>query len=167
MGYAAAACCAVLAVFDVKSGRIPNRLVLLFGAAGLFGAFILGGGERLLSSLLGAAGMFFLLFILYALRLMGAGDVKMMMMLGIFCGWPGVLTVFAASILAGSIYAVSRFLVRNDIKERFRGLAAYLGNVRSGGRPEAYFKTAEKGARVSFAVFAAAGTLVLALLNFI
>ncbi len=165
MGYAAAACCAVLAVFDVRSGRIPNRLVFIFGAAGLLGSLLLGGGQRVLSSLFGAAAMFFLLWILYALRLMGAGDVKMMMMLGIFCGWPGVLAVFAASILAGSVYAVVRFLRRRGWKARFGKLAAYLGEVRAGGRPEAYFRAAEKDARVSFAVFAAAGTIICVLLG--
>ncbi len=167
MGYAAAACCAVLAVYDVRSGKIPNRLVFMFAAAGLLGAFAAGGGERLLSSLLGAAGMFFLLWFLYRLRLMGAGDVKMMMMLGTFFGWPGVLIVFAASILAGSIYAAFRFCVRRDMKERFRGLAAYLEKVRSGGRPKAYFAAAEEDARVSFAVFAAIGALACALLHFV
>lgn len=165
MKYAAAVCCAVLAVYDAGSGRIPNKGILIFSLAGLVWSFVSGKGAGLLSSVIGAGGMFLLLWFLYSFRLMGAGDVKLFMMLGIYFGWPGVLYVFAASIAAGSIYALIRFFVRKDAKVRFLKLASYLDEVRSGGRPESYIAKAERDARVSFAVFAACGSAVCAILG--
>ena len=167
MGYAAAACCAILAVFDARSGKIPNRLLVLFGMAGLAGSFAVGGMWRLFEALAGAAAMFFLLWLLWRLRLMGAGDVKLFMMLGTYCGWPGVLFTFAGAVAAGSVFAAAHFLRRGDAKERFKALLSYLEELGRGGRPKAYFAEAERGARVSFAVFAAIGTLGCALAGII
>ena len=161
MRYCAAFCCAVLSVFDAKEGRIPNIWVLLFSMTGLAWSFLSDGLPGLADSLVGAAGMFVLLWLLYTLRLMGAGDVKLFMMLGVFYRWPGVLYVFAASVLAGSIHAVIRFWRKKDAKKRFSQLASYLEEIRTGGKPESYIRTAGKDARVSFAVFAALGALAV------
>ncbi len=161
MRYCAAFCCAVLSVCDAKEGRIPNIWALLFSMTGLAWSFLSDGLPGLADSLVGAAGMFVLLWLLYTLRLMGAGDVKLFMMLGVFYRWPGVLYVFAASVMAGSVYAVIRFWRKKDAKKRFLQLASYLEEIHSGGKPESYIRTAGKDARVSFAVFAALGALAV------
>ena len=161
MTYLAAFCCAFLAVFDVRSGRIPNPAVLVFSLAGFVWSAAAGGGAGLFSSVCGAGGMFLLLWVLYFMRLMGAGDVKLFMMLGVFYRWPGVLYVFAASVMAGSVYAVIRFWRKKDAKKRFLQLASYIEEIRSGGKPESYIRTAGKDARVSFAVFAAVGAFAV------
>ena len=162
MTYLAAFCCAFLAVFDVRSGRIPNPAVLVFSLAGFVWSAAAGGGAGLFSSVCGAGGMFLLLWALYLMRLMGAGDVKLFMMLGVFFGWPGVLRVFAMSVLAGSVYAVIRFLVKGDAGRRFMKLASYFEAVLAGGKPEPYIAAADREAKVPFAIFAAFGAFMCA-----
>ena len=81
---------------DLRTRRIPNRLVLwgtvggvvlnsmLPAGAGLFQQPF--GGLGLLQSLAGAAAGLALLLPMYLLRALGAGDVKLMAMCGAFLG---------------------------------------------------------------------------------
>ena len=110
-----AALCAVAVTYDLFFRRIPNGLVLAGMALGLFiqsyshpgaGLFSLsGGGLGLDSALLGALTGLALFLPLYALRAMGAGDVKLLAMLGVWLGpssvaWTALWTLLAGGVLA-------------------------------------------------------------------
>jgi len=105
-GWAAVATFAVLAIwFDLRARRVPNWLVLtgLVLAVALMGL----GPVRALApdwrdALLGGAIGFAVFLPLYALRWMGAGDVKFFAVAGLLCGWHGLLPVWVVgSLLAG------------------------------------------------------------------
>jgi prepilin peptidase CpaA len=105
---------------DVKTRRIPNRLIVLGTVAalalhalarhgaGLFSAD--AGGPGLLSALSGFAVGLLLLLPFYALRTLGAGDVKLMAMVGAFVGVPGVIGATLLAMLAGGILALGAAL---------------------------------------------------------
>lgn len=104
---------AAASVSDIRSGRIPNRLVLLGLLSGLGLAYVLGaggwgfaGGAGLLAALQGLLAGALLLLPLYLLRLLGAGDVKLMAALGALLGWPGVGWLAALSLLAAGLLAL-------------------------------------------------------------
>ncbi|WUR13300.1 prepilin peptidase [[Empedobacter] haloabium] len=112
--------CVLLALavwHDLRARRIPNAIVfpgavlalalhaLLPAGEGLFGTPM--GSLGLLSSLGGwALGLAFLMP-MYALRLMGAGDVKLLAMVGAFVGAGQILTVGIATLLAGGVLALA------------------------------------------------------------
>lgn len=84
---------ALAALWDITQRRVPNALI----AAGLLGGFALatqaGGLSGLGFSFLGAAFALVLLIGPFAMRWMGGGDVKMLMMIGAFVGHIGVLYI--------------------------------------------------------------------------
>lgn len=102
---------------DVRARRIPNALVfpgmlgalalhtLLPAGAGLFGTPIGGLGIGFASGGL-ALGLAFLLP-MYALRLMGAGDVKLLAMVGAFVGAGQILTIALFTLVAGGVLALA------------------------------------------------------------
>lgn len=105
------------AVFhDVRARRIPNAVVfpgmlaalvlhaVLPAGDGLFAAQM--GGSGLLQSLGGLGLGLALLLPMYALRLMGAGDVKLLAMVGAFVGAGQVLTVGLVTLVAGGVLAL-------------------------------------------------------------
>ena len=125
-----AALLAIAVVSDLRSRRIPNALVLAgIGLAIAIEAIALGTGTVPLagrdwwSPLAGLATGFVLLMPLHLLRAMGAGDVKLMAMVGSFVGAPTVLATTLYTLLAGGLLSLI-FMLR-------RGVAAQtLANVR-------------------------------------
>ena len=106
-----------VAVFtDVRARRIPNAIVfpgmlaafalhaLLPAGAGLYTTPV--GGLGILSALGGCALGLALLLPMYALKLMGAGDVKLLAMVGAFVGAGQILTVGLLTLVAGGLLAL-------------------------------------------------------------
>jgi prepilin peptidase CpaA len=122
-----AACAALLAGAvwnDVAHRRIPNALVI----AGLVVALPLSlapAGIGLGSALGGMAGGFALLLPLHVLRIMGAGDVKLMAAVGAFTGFPGVVTAVLITLLAGGALSIAWALGLGRLRQ-------VVHNVRAG-----------------------------------
>ena len=92
---------------DVKTNRIPNGLVFSGAAlALLYSALTPTRGVDLPWSLLGLTAGLLLLLPFYLMRVLGAGDVKLMAMTGAFVGVPNIFAVALASFLAGGVLSV-------------------------------------------------------------
>ncbi len=101
---------------DVNHFRIPNKLVLI----GIFCGLVLNGllpqgwgfnsvipgGLGWLDSLQGFAVGLLVFMPLYWLRAMGAGDVKLMAMVGAFLGPNDILGAVLATFVAGGLMAL-------------------------------------------------------------
>jgi prepilin peptidase CpaA len=92
---------------DVTQRRIPNPLILLGLFLGVALATTAAGLQGSLESLAGAAAGLALLLPLFAMRWLGAGDVKLMAVIGSFVGLPGVLWVVVYTGLAGGALALA------------------------------------------------------------
>jgi prepilin peptidase CpaA len=155
---------------DVRRRRIPN--VVVFCGAGLALALhaALPAGIGLLDSAAGLAVGLAALMPLYLLRATGAGDVKLMAMVGAFAG-PGdalgaVLCTFAAGALLALAVAVKAGVLRQtayNVKVIVYATALRLASV-----PGPVFDArTDSAARMPYAVAIAAGTFgFLALKHF-
>jgi prepilin peptidase CpaA len=99
------------AAFDLKERRIPNWLVLIATLVGLLLHFISGTPE-LLDSLSGFGLGIALLFIPFALGLLGAGDVKLVGAVGAVLGAAWVPRVLFYSVLVGGLLALLSLATR-------------------------------------------------------
>ena len=112
---------------DLRTRRIPNRLVLWGALAGLAlnsllpaGAGLFQqpfGGLGLPQSLAGAAAGLALLLPMYLLRALGAGDVKLMAMCGAFLGPLAVLEAVLLTLLAGGVLAIVAALMGRRLRQ--------------------------------------------------
>lgn len=92
-------------IFDLRKRRIPNSLVL----AGLALAIVLAipaGWQGLGRLMLGALSGFFIFFPVYFWGAMGAGDVKLISVVGAFLGMHHLLFAVALILLAGGALAL-------------------------------------------------------------
>lgn len=92
--------------WDVRSYRIPNVLVMLGLVLGILLRVRLGGLAGLLVAVEGLAVGLAVLLPLYLLRIMGAGDVKLMGMVGVFLGPMDVLGALLGTLLIGGVLAI-------------------------------------------------------------
>ena len=96
----------VAAWFDIKSRRIPNWLVLT-GLIASLGIQLLFSSGGVFAWGLGILAGFGLLLPLYLVHDMGAGDVKLMAMVGGFLGPAGAAAVVLMTLVAGGVLAIT------------------------------------------------------------
>ena len=141
---------------DMLAHRIPNALTGTAACVGLLIQATQTGMPGLLTSLAGiAVGVGFMLPF-YALRGMGAGDVKLMGAIGSFLGPQAVLLAAGATLVVGALYGLARvaahffprlnFVAHRPVLPELEPNAATLGSVRKEKFP--------------YAVAIASGTLI-------
>jgi prepilin peptidase CpaA len=122
----------------MRTHRIPNQLVLTGLAFGL-AASLLPDGMGWSASALGSSAGLAVFLPLYLLRILGAGDVKLMAAVGSFVGYPGILTVALFTGLAGGILALLIAMHHGQLKQMWQqvhqGLVGFVMQMASGGRP--------------------------------
>lgn len=94
------------AVCDLRTRRIPNRLVLLGLPAALLTQFFAAGWKGVAGSAAAAATALVLMSVAYFLGGMGAGDVKLIGVMGAFSGLPTLALLLIGTALAGGVVGV-------------------------------------------------------------
>jgi leader peptidase (prepilin peptidase)/N-methyltransferase len=107
----------VVALVDLDHRIIPNSVVVFGSAVGLAAALTVspGLGGAVLGALVGG-GTLLGVAILYRLTTgvegMGAGDIKLMAMVGLFLGWRGALFTIFIGALAGTVVGLGLIALR-------------------------------------------------------
>jgi prepilin peptidase CpaA len=129
------------AVTDVRSRRIPNWLTLSGVIAGFLLNMALGGTSGLKLAATGF-GLALLIHVpLFALRVTGGGDVKLMAAAGAILGPRHFLELFILAALAGGVHALTVIYLRRAMGGVFWNLlhmakAAVLARLPYQSRPE-------------------------------
>lgn len=155
---------------DRRSGRIPNRLVLTGALAGLACQMLATGTSGAAAALGGLALGIALLLPFYLIGAMGAGDVKLMGMVGVFLGPSGVLSAAVLTFFAGGVLAIVVALRSGTLGRALANVRTMLfGSLVAASatrRVEIVSPVASAG-RLPYGVAIAAGTLLhLVLLRF-
>jgi prepilin peptidase CpaA len=155
---------AAAAAIDWRTYRIPNWLTVGGMAFGLlYNAAVHGLGSVLLPALAGLATGLALLLPLYALRIMGAGDVKLMAMVGAFLGISQIAQVVLCTFIAGGIAALVFAIWHRAVRRMTANVAdiaqsmAFAAIV--GVRPTPELSRRTSIGKLPYAVSIAAGTL--------
>lgn len=98
---------AAAAVSDARQRRIPNWLVFPGMLLGLASNALLPGGIGLSAAAIGLAAGLFAFLPFFLLRLLGAGDVKLIAMVGSFLGTAHLGGAMLATFLAGGVLALA------------------------------------------------------------
>jgi prepilin peptidase CpaA len=118
----------ICVITDLKERKIYNAVLFPFLLLALFLNFITGGIQGLTDAVFGMLVGLGILLIPFLLGGMGAGDVKLLAVIG---GLKGVAFVLAASVfmaLAGGIMAIFILVFRKGVKTRLTQIIYfYLG----------------------------------------
>lgn len=113
-------------VSDIKTHKIKNTITIPFAVLGVVTNTLQNGLPGLNASLLGMFAPVMLLFILYALKMLGAGDIKLLAATGAIIGIRYSISCIAYSFLFGGLIALILVLVRKNSYERFKHLITYM-----------------------------------------
>ncbi len=113
---------------DATMRRIPNPLVL-WGSLTALGLSVSPYGIGLGSAIAGGMVGFFGFGVLYVLRAVGAGDVKLAAATGLFVGHPDMLWVNLLILLTGGVLSITWALLTSQLGSTLRNLKTGLTQI--------------------------------------
>ena len=118
----------ILAVLaDLKTDRIPNGFVMFGIIIGVLGSPANGRAVyRVFMSMLLA---FSVLYPLFRIGAMGAGDVKVFIMIGSFMGTKELLSIMVLSFIIGALCSLLKLLSEHNGRERMYYFLSYISEV--------------------------------------
>lgn len=128
-------CCAF---WDLRTGRVPNRFILLGAAAFAATVFIRGpspecGREEVLEVLaLSLLRMLFssvILFPLFLFRMMGAGDIKVMAVITGYLGLSRGFEIIFYGLAAAAVWSLFYMLNKHILVKRIKYFLNYMKKI--------------------------------------
>lgn len=116
----------IAAVCDIRSRRIPNKLVFPGALAAIAFHTISPYGIGFLSSMGGLAFGLIAFLPLYMTRAMGAGDVKLMAMVGAFLGPMAALGAIITTLIAGGVLAIASAIRNKSTQRMFNNIKVMM-----------------------------------------
>lgn len=134
----------ICVITDIKSRRIYNKILIPFLITALLASFLTGGWQYLLDSFQGVVLGLAMLIIPFTRGGIGAGDVKLLAVIGGIKGSAFVVNTFLAGAIAGGVFALVILAINRQLPATLsRLLGAVSGvlirygiTIRSGGRQE-------------------------------
>jgi prepilin peptidase CpaA len=118
------------AVYDILYRRIPNWLTVTGVVLGLAMNTLIGPPEGgILFSVVGLLVGFTIYAVAYALRFMGAGDVKLMAAVGALVGWRTWFGIFVITALVGGVMALILVVARGRLKKTLFNVGFILSEM--------------------------------------
>jgi len=167
----------VVAYYDFRYRRIPNWCTVSTALAGLvLNGFLQASGSSVFSltgiafSLLGLVVGFVVYLVLYAIRAISAGDVKMMAAIGALVGGAQWVRIWIFGAIAGAVLGIIVVLMKKRVKKTMWNVGFIFSEL-GHGRP-AYLRREEldvksdKGLRLPHGVGIAVGALLYLALSF-
>jgi prepilin peptidase CpaA len=149
------------AIIDSKTHRIPNWLSFSGWYLGPVCHLMLTGLPGLYSSLLGLLIVLVITFPLFAIRWMGAGDVKLLVSVGALVGNEQALIYLAVIFITGAVIGIIQLMIHGLLRTWFKRYWLMMGMSISEGRP-VYLSPehSEASTTMPYAVSIAVGSLV-------
>ncbi|UZP68789.1 A24 family peptidase [Desulfovibrio mangrovi] len=139
MEYILISCLLLSSAFDIRKQKIPNAITFPSIIAFILIHGYYDGFSGILFSISGMAIAFGTMFIPYAIGVMGAGDVKLMMSVGACLGPNGALAAFLFTSIAGGIYAlIVMMLHKNALRSFFKRFIAWYAVALGSRRLETF-----------------------------
>ncbi len=152
---------AAAVVCDLGARKIPNALIT--GGAIMGGAYqwSTNGPMGLVRFAGGTLTPLLLLGVLHCFRMLGAGDIKLLMMTGGFFGVRGSVRCVCAAFLAAGIYALAVAARRRLLKRRLQYLIGYMRRRKHAAKWEPYIEPQEEEVYLYFSIPVLVGTLAV------
>lgn len=113
-------------ISDIKTYKIRNFIILIFTIPGVFINVLEKGVNGLFFAAAGWIVPVLLLFLLYALNMLGAGDIKLFGTIGAMMGSEFAVHCVAYSFIFGGITGFILILVRRNAAARCKVFITYL-----------------------------------------
>lgn len=146
--------------FDVY--RISNLLLLPAAVAGVGCHIYQNGPGGAWEALAGCLIPFILLFPVYRLSMLGAGDIKLLMTAGVFTGFKGSIFSMVTAFFIGAVISITCMIKHHNFLQRLTFFFHYIFQMKLKHCCQPYYdlKSPEKGETMHFSICIALGVCV-------
>jgi len=110
---------------DLKYQRIPNQLIVLGICVGV-GLMIFSNEMTLKEAALGFLVGLSLLMPFYVMRMLGAGDVKLMATIGLLVGYPAIMKIVLSTLICGALLSILIAIWHKELLNTFKNIFKYI-----------------------------------------
>ncbi len=111
---------------DVRKGRISNRLICLGTISGILIRIWESGIEGLILSVIQIFIPVIVLFLLFLMRALGAGDIKLFSLIGSIWNLKVLCSCMFFSFLAGAVMSLAKLLYHKNLLVRLNYFCRYI-----------------------------------------
>lgn len=123
------------AICDIRKRKIPNTLIVIGWLMSLLLRFWQEGVEGFLKSIAAALAILAIGFLLFWIRAIGAGDIKLWSVVGSMHGLSYFLDVLTVSLVLAAIGSLAKLLKNRITAERFYHAWFYFTQKELFGKP--------------------------------
>lgn len=121
-------CLFIAVITDFRSWKIPNVLILTGTAIGSVCRWQSGGAEALIQGYVRMGILIVIFFFLFQMHALGAGDIKLLAMAGLFLENEDCLYAILWTFLVGSLFSIGKLIKERNAKERFQYFFQYINH---------------------------------------
>ena len=123
---------------DYRQNRIPNWIIIFGLISGCFISYVYGGIGMLLEGLLAMVLPIVLLYPVFVIGGMGAGDLKLFAVVGSYLGIKGITISFISAFIVGATISLVKMICFHNFKERIYYFFSYLADLFLKGKWQLY-----------------------------
>ncbi|MBQ0000015.1 MAG: prepilin peptidase [Clostridiales bacterium] len=149
-------------LMDLRTMKVDNGWLLFMLVPGFLTRLLTEGISSVPDFLMGMLLPFFLLIGLFYFHMLGAGDIKLLCVLGGMTGVRGAGILMLCTLFLGGIFAFFFLLFYGGVRERFRYFFSYVRDCVQNGEVRPYYQQGPRLENFHFTVPIFLGTLLYA-----
>lgn len=147
-------------ITDIKERKIYNKVIFPSLLLAFLSHFFLGGWQSLYTSFIGFLFGFGLLLIPYFLGGIGAGDVKLLALIGALKGPSFVFYTSLYMAIAGGIIALIILILQRRLHTTLKSFLYYLQSLRYGIKPPYFINNNDFSNTYPYGIAIAIGSII-------
>lgn len=139
-------------VLDLYSERVPNLFIVLCSITSVYLNVQKMGIWGFASFLFRLLWPILLLFIVYLIGAIGAGDVKLLAVLSTYMDSKKILYIMVISSFFGVAIGIFRIILKGQLVEKMKDLLFYLKTSPFSMQSSAFFQLKDRGEKIHFTI---------------
>lgn len=143
----------IAAAFDIQYMKIPNFLILISLSAGCQTLISIEGARGILVFFLRMFAPIFILYLLFLMNALGAGDIKLFSVVSVFLPGKATLFIVILSFFYGALLALLKMLYSKELFPRLFNFWLYFTKIRTERRLYSYRTFETKNSYLHFSIY--------------
>lgn len=131
--------------YDLQYYKVPNYLIVIGLMTGFIYQFQVAGIQGIGKYILGVSFPIILLFLLFLLKAIGAGDIKLFSVIGGFWGIAFVFKIIMVALFIGAGISIFHMIRHQNLISRLQYLAQYYSELKTEREWKPYYEAKRDG----------------------